>query len=347
MYWVRYQNSFTIDMMLFTDESGLEQSDTVREFNWHWRGQRSTTRHIYVSGKRFTMIPLMSVYGVIAWDIIEPPDQMPGYHDVRGTDTDQFKLFLKKKVIPHMNPYPYPHSVLCMDRASIHGHPDIIEIDAASNNGVDEVRELIDKVKYSPIKGRYKVYIIDEVHMMTPSAFNALLKTLEEPPSHVIFILATTEPHKIIPTILSRCQRYDFGKVSMKDMHERIERILKEENVSIEPDALSLILQLADGGMRDALSMLDQAIAFNQNTITSADLFNLFGIVSVDEKLTLLEAIGQGNVTRFVQQIDRLIQLGVDEKRFLNDIVDLLKDVLILFKTKNPDLLYRLNESTV
>jgi hypothetical protein len=128
MYWVRYQNSFTIDMMLFTDESGLEQSDTVREFNWHWRGQRSTTRHIYVSGKRFTMIPLMSVYGVIAWDIIEPPDQMPGYHDVRGTDTDQFKLFLKKKVIPHMNPYPYPHSVLCMDRASIHGHPDIIEM---------------------------------------------------------------------------------------------------------------------------------------------------------------------------------------------------------------------------
>jgi DNA polymerase III subunit gamma/tau len=226
-------------------------------------------------------------------------------------------------------------------------HPDIIEIDAASNNGVDEVRELIDKVKYSPIKGRYKVYIIDEVHMMTPSAFNALLKTLEEPPSHVIFVLATTEPHKIIPTILSRCQRYDFGKVSLKDMHERMTRVLKEENVSIEPDALTLILQLADGGMRDALSMLDQAIAFNQDTITSADLFNLFGMVSVDEKLTLLEAIGQGNVTRFVQQIDRLTQLGVDEKRFLNDIVDLLKDVLILFKTKNPDLLYRLNESTV
>jgi DNA polymerase-3 subunit gamma/tau len=226
-------------------------------------------------------------------------------------------------------------------------HPDIIEIDAASNNGVDEVRELIDKVKYSPIKGRYKVYIIDEVHMMTPSAFNALLKTLEEPPSHVIFILATTEPHKIIPTILSRCQRYDFGKVSLKDMHDRIDRVLKEENVSIEPDALSLILQLADGGMRDALSMLDQAIAFKQDTITSADLFNLFGIVSIDEKLTLLEAIGQGNVTRFVQQIDRLIQLGVDEKRFLNDLVDILKDILILFKTKNPDLLYRLSESMV
>ena len=128
MLWVRYQRTFTIEMMLFTDESGLEQSETVRQFNWHWRGQRSTTRHVYIAGKRVTMIPLMSIYGVVAWELIEPADQVPGYHDVRGTDTDQFKRFVKYKVLPNMNPYPYPHSVLCMDRASIHGHPDIIEM---------------------------------------------------------------------------------------------------------------------------------------------------------------------------------------------------------------------------
>lgn len=226
-------------------------------------------------------------------------------------------------------------------------HPDIIEIDAASNNGVEEVRDLIDKVKYSPIKGRYKVYIIDEVHMMTPSAFNALLKTLEEPPTHVLFILATTEPHKIIPTILSRCQRYDFGKVSRLDMRQRLELVLDQEKISIEPEALQLILQLADGGMRDALSMLDQAIAFNPNTITSHDLFQLFGMVSIEDKLRLLEAIGDQQIPRLIEQINRFIELGVDEKRLLNDLVDILKDVLILLKTKNPDLLYHLDEKAV
>ena len=136
-------------------------------------------------------------------------------------------------------------------------HPDVLEIDAASNNGVEEIRDLIDKVKYGTILGRYKVYIIDEVHMMTAGAFNALLKTLEEPPEHVIFILATTEPHKILPTILSRCQRYDFTKVSDQDIKERIKVVLKKENITYNEEAINLVISLADGGMRDALSILD------------------------------------------------------------------------------------------
>lgn len=135
-------------------------------------------------------------------------------------------------------------------------HPDVIEIDAASNNGVNEVRELIDKVKYAPINAKYKVYIIDEVHMMTPEAFNALLKTLEEPPAHIVFILATTEPHKILPTIISRCQRFDFQRVDENDIITRLKYVLEEEKVDYEEEALAIISKLADGGMRDALSIL-------------------------------------------------------------------------------------------
>jgi DNA polymerase-3 subunit gamma/tau len=150
-------------------------------------------------------------------------------------------------------------------------HPDIIEIDAASNNGVDEVRDLIDKVKYSPIKGRYKVYIIDEVHMMTPGAFNALLKTLEEPPAHVIFILATTEPHKVLPTIVSRCQRFDFTKVPDTDIEARMKTVLAAEQIEADAQALKVLIGLADGGVRDALSLLDQTIAFTGGTFNETD----------------------------------------------------------------------------
>lgn len=226
-------------------------------------------------------------------------------------------------------------------------HPDIIEIDAASNNGVEEVRDLIDKVKYSPIKGHYKVYIIDEVHMMTSSAFNALLKTLEEPPSHVVFILATTEPHKIIPTILSRCQRYDFGKVSNPAIKERLALVLKQEKITIETEALEMIVQLSEGGMRDALSLLDQAIAYAGNSILANDILSLFGMISKNEKLHVIEAFGEKQAARFIQLTDHFMQLGVDEKRLLNELVDILKDILVLFKTKDKDLLQVLNEEDV
>ena len=133
-------------------------------------------------------------------------------------------------------------------------HPDVIEIDAASNRGIDDIRDIISKVKYSPIKGKYKEYIIDEVHMMTTEAFNALLKTLEEPPAHVVFILATTEPHKLMPTILSRVQRYDFTKISPSDLTSNLKRVIEKEKIEVDDDALDLIVSLSDGGGRDSLS---------------------------------------------------------------------------------------------
>ncbi len=164
-------------------------------------------------------------------------------------------------------------------------HPDVIEIDAASNNGVEQVRDLIDKVNYLPIKGKYKVYIIDEVHMMTTNAFNALLKTLEEPPAHVIFILATTEPHNILPTIISRCQRYDFEKVADSDIKERMLEIMNQENISYEDSAVDRIISLADGGVRDALSILDQALAYSGDSLYEEDIINMFGLTSTTEKV--------------------------------------------------------------
>ena len=163
-------------------------------------------------------------------------------------------------------------------------HPDVIEIDAASNNGVDEVRDLIDKVKYGTILGRYKVYIVDEVHMMTAGAFNALLKTLEEPPEHVVFILATTEPHKILPTILSRCQRYDFSKLSSQEISERLKEVLKRERVEYNEEAVNLITSLSDGGMRDALSILDQVLAYSSNQLKVEDILDIFALESKEEK---------------------------------------------------------------
>ena len=224
-------------------------------------------------------------------------------------------------------------------------HPDIIEIDAASNNGVDEVRELIDKVKYAPIKGNYKVYIIDEVHMMTSGAFNALLKTLEEPPSHVLFILATTEPHKILPTILSRCQRFDFGKVNANDLRNRIELILKTERITFDDAAIQTVIQLADGGVRDALSILDQVIAYTGGRFQESDLLQLFGLVSIEEKINLLTSIGQQDQTGMIQKIEQFIKIGADFKRLLNDLLMMLKDVLILVKTQQPSLMSTINES--
>ena len=164
-------------------------------------------------------------------------------------------------------------------------HPDVLEIDAASNNGVDEVRDLIDKVKYSTILGKYKVYIIDEVHMMTTGAFNALLKTLEEPPEHVIFILATTEPHKILPTILSRCQRYDFSKVSDDDIRNRLKDILEKENVVYNEAAINLIIKLSEGGMRDAFSILDQVLAYSSNRLIEDDVLDILLLNQQQKKL--------------------------------------------------------------
>lgn len=183
-------------------------------------------------------------------------------------------------------------------------HPDVLEIDAASNNGVDEIRDLIEKVKYGTILGKYKVYIIDEVHMMTPGAFNALLKTLEEPPEHVIFILATTEPHKILPTILSRCQRYDFTKVSDEDIKNRLKVVLEKENIPYNEEAVKLIISLCDGGMRDALSILDQVLAYSGGTLNVKDILDVFSLESKEEKINLVKSILDGNAGDVLDRIN-------------------------------------------
>ena len=223
-------------------------------------------------------------------------------------------------------------------------HPDVIEIDAASNNGVEQVRDLIDKVNYLPIKGRYKVYIIDEVHMMTANAFNALLKTLEEPPAHVIFILATTEPHNIIPTILSRCQRYDFTKVADSDIEQRMMTILEKEHVQYDKDAVRAIISLADGGMRDALSILDQILAYSNNTLSVQDVYSIFGLISSKEKVSLIENINSGNVSETLEKVKSFSEGGVDITRLTQDILEILKDVLIYKKTKGVNELSVLSE---
>ena len=223
-------------------------------------------------------------------------------------------------------------------------HPDVIEIDAASNNGVEQVRDLIDKVNYLPIKGRYKVYIIDEVHMMTTSAFNALLKTIEEPPAHVIFILATTEPHNILPTILSRCQRYDFSKVSDGDIEERIAVVLEKEGIEYDQEAVRAIISLADGGMRDALSILDQILAYSGNKLSVEDVYSLFGLASEEEKVSFILDINNGDVSNALGKIKAFSEGGVDIKRLTEDLLEILKDVLIFKRTGDEKELTVVNE---
>ena len=230
-------------------------------------------------------------------------------------------------------------------KAIIEGtHPDVLELDAASNNGVDEIRELIDKVKYGTILGRYKVYIIDEVHMLSTGAFNALLKTLEEPPEHVIFILATTEPHKILPTILSRCQRYDFTKLSDKDIKNRLKSVLENEGVTFNEEAIDIIISLADGGMRDALSILDQVLAYSGNKLDVQDILDIFALESKDEKIALLTSIIKKDVSDVLQRINRYVSLGTDIKRLTDDLLLILKDILIYQSSRDTACLEVLNE---
>ena len=225
-------------------------------------------------------------------------------------------------------------------------HPDVIEIDAASNNGVNEVRNLIDKVKYAPINAKYKVYIIDEVHMMTPEAFNALLKTLEEPPAHIVFILATTEPHKILPTIISRCQRFDFKRVDEKDIINRLEYVLKEEKVDYEEDALEIISKLADGGMRDALSILEQCLAYDRH-LTVENINKVYGLLSNDEKIRLIKLLLTKDMKNVLKTLDHMMSLSIDLKRLTQDLIDVLKDVIIFKNTEDLSLLFVLHKNDI
>lgn len=207
---------------------------------------------------------------------------------------------------------------------------DIVEIDAASNNGVDEIRDLRDKVKYLPSECRYKVYIIDEVHMLSQGAFNALLKTLEEPPSHVIFILATTEPHKIPATILSRCQRFDFQSLDKADIVERLQYVLNAENIKATPEAMDLIAESSEGGMRDALSLLDQSISYSTDDVISEDdVLAVSGNISSQIILHMLKEALESNSAEVLKSLGEIISDGKEIPRIINDVIIFLRDALL------------------
>lgn len=218
-------------------------------------------------------------------------------------------------------------------------HSDIIEIDAASNNGVEEARNLIEKVKYAPLLGKYKVYIIDEVHMMSTGAFNALLKTIEEPPAHVVFILATTEPQKVLPTIISRCQRFDFSKIGKSEIVKRLRHVTDKEGMDIEDKVLESIAILADGGMRDALSILDQCRAYSPVKITLEDVNEIYGVVSVQEICDLFASAKKQDTEALIHAIEKFDKSGTDIKRLTTDLIEILKESVVYDYSESEELL--------
>jgi len=212
----------------------------------------------------------------------------------------------------------------------------VIEIDAASNNGVDNIREIVDEVSYSPAEGKYKVYIIDEVHMLSIGAFNALLKTLEEPPSYVIFILATTEVHKLPITILSRCQRYDFKRISIETIVGRMQELIAAEQVQVEEKALRYIAKTADGSMRDALSLLDQCIAFNLGQeLTYDKVLDVLGAVDTEVFSRLLRHVLDRDVTGCVELLEEIVMQGRELTQFVTDFTWYLRNLMLVQSSDN------------
>lgn len=211
---------------------------------------------------------------------------------------------------------------------------DIVEIDAASNNGVDEIRELRDKVNLVPTNSKYKIYIIDEVHMLTTQAFNALLKTLEEPPAHVIFILATTEPHKIPLTVASRCQKFQFSKISNDEIVHRLSDIIKEENIKLDNEILLEIARLSDGGLRDAINMLDQLLAYKSENITLMDVYNINSCVSYIDIYNFINNMINNNAIEIVNFIEKIDSEGKNISKFIEELIVFLKDILLYKSAK-------------
>ncbi|MCG7437775.1 MULTISPECIES: DNA polymerase III subunit gamma/tau [Lysinibacillus] len=209
-------------------------------------------------------------------------------------------------------------------------HPDVIEFDAASNSRVEEIRDIIEKVRFAPASSRYKVYIIDEVHMLSTSAFNALLKTLEEPPPHAVFILATTEPHKLPATIISRCQRFDFKRLSTNDIIERMKVVLEDIELPYEEQGLKVIAQSAAGGMRDALSLLDQVVSFSGEKLKLEDTLLVTGSISQDVFYDLAEALKAKDVAQMLALLEQLIVDGKDPLRLSEDLITFFRDLLLL-----------------
>jgi len=214
---------------------------------------------------------------------------------------------------------------------------DVIEIDGASNRGIDEIRELRENVRYTPAKSRYKIYIIDEVHMLTKEAFNALLKTLEEPPPHIIFIFATTEPHKIPATILSRCQRYDFKRIAFREIVGSLKRIVEEEEIQISPRGLLSIAQESEGSLRDAESLLDQVIAYAGKNIHDEDIVEVLGLIDRKMLIDSIEAIADRDVERCMEIVERVYHFGYDLQHFSRELLQYLRNLILIKVSQHPE----------
>ena len=215
----------------------------------------------------------------------------------------------------------------------------IFELDAASNNGVDQIRELTDQVRIPPQTGHYKVYIIDEVHMLSSSAFNAFLKTLEEPPAHAIFILATTEKHKIIPTILSRCQIFDFKRISVSDIKNYLHKIAQKQQINAEDDALHIIAQKADGALRDALSIFDRILSFSGNKITRLDVIENLNVLDYEVYFNIVDLVLKHNIPQLLIAFNNVLNKGIEGQHFVNGLASHFRDLLVAKDTATIELL--------
>lgn len=248
----------------------------------------------------------------------------------RGTGkTSAAKIFAKAINCPNLKdgePCNECETCLSITQGQLN---DVIEIDAASNNGVEEIRDIRDKAKYAPTSADYKIYIIDEVHMLTTGAFNALLKTLEEPPKNVVFILATTEPHKIPLTIISRTQRFDFKRISVRDSCERMAYILNQKEITYQEEALTVIARAAEGGMRDALSILDQTISYGDNSVTVENAMSVTGSLTQELVLDYFDAIIQCNTEKGLSLLQSILAEGKDASRFVEDLILFSRDLLV------------------
>ena len=253
------------------------------------------------------------------------------FNGPRGTGKTTTAKVLAKAVNCEHGPAVEPCNACAACLAITEGHSiDVIEIDAASNRGIDEIRDIRDKVRYAPTEVRMKVYIIDEVHMLTAEAFNALLKTLEEPPAHVIFILATTEPHKIPATIISRCQRFDFRQVSLEEQVARLQLICDEEHIVAESEALAYIARLSEGGMRDAISLLEQSSAYGGGQLTLQAAIDVTGGIAAEQFYSIAQAIMTQDVASLLKAIEDLLLAGKSADKCLENLIYYFRDLLII-----------------